>query len=467
MSDPEIAKQQSEWEKKSSRFDANGWIYLHVEGSPFERGFQHGYLLANEILDALRTSKYLAKWDTGEEFEVFVKAATEIFPRRMDDEFLEEIKGITEGVNRASRTQKVTFDEILAWNGYQELLGNWWPQQMNNSTLGKKLWKGKKGHHCSAFVATGSHTHDGKIVMAHNTWDRYASGDHYNVLIDIVPEKGNRILMQGVPGYISSTTDFWLTSAGLMVTETTIAGFSSFDETKAPEFYRSRKACQYAKNIQEWVDIFSLENNGGYANNWLLGDINTGEIAKYELGLKFRHLDKTTNGYYSGYNTPTDLKIRNQECQEQGEEYSDIRKNASRRLRWMQLMKDNCGKIDVEMAKCMIADHYDVYLKQDNNPCSRTICGHLELDDAKYGSHDNQGPYYPWGSNDAKVADSNMITPTELSLWARWGHSCGMPFDANKFIEEHPQYDWLKGYMKQRPSYEWRKFTTGENGVAK
>jgi hypothetical protein len=26
------------------RFDHNGWIYLHVEGEPYDRGFQHGYL---------------------------------------------------------------------------------------------------------------------------------------------------------------------------------------------------------------------------------------------------------------------------------------------------------------------------------------------------------------------------------------------------------------------------------------
>jgi hypothetical protein len=150
-----------------------------------------------------------------------------------------------------------------------------------------KRWKGKKGHHCSAFIATGKYTKDGRIVMAHNTWDRYASGDHYNIILDILPTNGNRILMQAVPGYISSTTDFWETSAGLMITETTIAGISSFDAKKAPEFYRSRKASQYAKSIEEWVQIFSAENNGGYANSWLLGDIKTGEIARFEMGLKF------------------------------------------------------------------------------------------------------------------------------------------------------------------------------------
>jgi hypothetical protein len=105
----------------------------------------------------------------------------------------------------------------------------------------------------------------------------------------------------------------------------------------------------------------------------------------------------------------------------------------------------------------MIADHYDVYLKKGDNPCSRTVCGHLELDSAEFGSHDNQGPYYPWGACDGKAADSEMTKG--LSLWARWGHSCGMPFDAKAFLAEQLQYDWLTGYMNDRPSHPWAIFS--------
>ena len=37
---------------KSYRFNRGGWIYVHLEGSPHDIGFQHGYLLADEIADA-------------------------------------------------------------------------------------------------------------------------------------------------------------------------------------------------------------------------------------------------------------------------------------------------------------------------------------------------------------------------------------------------------------------------------
>jgi len=31
------------------RYPAAGWIYLHIEGKPYERGYQHGHLMAREI----------------------------------------------------------------------------------------------------------------------------------------------------------------------------------------------------------------------------------------------------------------------------------------------------------------------------------------------------------------------------------------------------------------------------------
>jgi len=40
--------------QESYRFQENGWTYVHLEGSPSDIGFQHGYLLAAEIADAFQ-----------------------------------------------------------------------------------------------------------------------------------------------------------------------------------------------------------------------------------------------------------------------------------------------------------------------------------------------------------------------------------------------------------------------------
>ena len=49
------------------------------------------------------------------------------------------------------------------------------------------------------------------------------------MIFDIVPTHGYRMLTDGFPGIIVSDDDFAINSAGIMVTETTIAGFYGFD----------------------------------------------------------------------------------------------------------------------------------------------------------------------------------------------------------------------------------------------
>src|SRR5436853_624091 len=43
-------------EGAGSRYPQSGWIVLHIEGEPYERGFQHGKLLAAEIVDHVQAT---------------------------------------------------------------------------------------------------------------------------------------------------------------------------------------------------------------------------------------------------------------------------------------------------------------------------------------------------------------------------------------------------------------------------
>ena len=101
------------------RFDRNGWVYVHIEGEPYERGVQHGYLLAPELEDILRSLKYLTYWNTGMKWEFFVKAADDLFTNHIDEEFMLEIRGIADGAKAAG--VDISWEEVLTWNGYEEL----------------------------------------------------------------------------------------------------------------------------------------------------------------------------------------------------------------------------------------------------------------------------------------------------------------------------------------------------------
>jgi hypothetical protein len=295
-------------------------------------------------------------------------------------------------------------------------------------------------------------TKDGEIVLGHNTHDNYYN-PLCNVIMDILPDKGHRILMQTVAGFIHSETDFFITDAGIVGSETTIGDFFPFDPTGIPEFSRMRSATQYASSIDEWCDIMKKGNNGGYANAWLLGDINTNEIARLELGLKYIGFEKKKDGYFIGSNVAEDPRILRLETH-MSDNTNIKRSSVARRVRWKQLMKENAGKIDISLAEAFEADHFDTYLNE-NKPGSRTLCAHYDLDPLFEGSYQYE-PFEPSGALDGKVVDSGMAR--EMSFAARWGAACGTAFDAKKFLEQHPQYDWMEGLLKDRPSQPWTVF---------
>ncbi|MBN2128105.1 MAG: hypothetical protein JW741_01360 [Sedimentisphaerales bacterium] len=426
---------------KGYRHDENGWIFLHIEGTPFERGFQRGYLTADEIEEFLRTLAYVEEFETGHDLDFFVRAAVRLFKGKIPAEYVEEMEGIVAGMERAGKT--VTYEQVLFMNGFIDVLWYWWPQA-------KKAGAGDSPG-CSAFIATGDATAGGKIVMAHNSWVGYVLGKSANLIVDLVPERGHRILMQSWGPCLYSGTDFFLTGAGLVGTETTIGGFDGFDPKGTPVFVRARHAMQYADSIDEWAAILIENNSGAYANSWLLGDTRTGEIARLELGLKHHHLEKKTDGYFTGSNVATDAKVLRRETDAT---WDDVRNNAvSRRVRWEQLMKEHYGRIDVARARQMLADHYDVYLQKDQ-PGYRTICGHGELDDGSIPGA--RGAYRPGGAFDGKVIDSDLAK--DWRLWAKWGGSCDRDFDADRFLDAHPQYDWLRGYLPNLPPQPWTVF---------
>ena len=261
--------------------------------------------------------------------------------------------------------------------------------------------------------------------------------------------------MQSAAGWISSGTDFYVTSNGFICTETTIGGFIKFT-LKDPICCRIRQAMQYARTLDECTKYLTTNNSGDYANSWLIGDTNTNTIMRIELGLQYVNIEKKTNGYFIGYNAPEDPRIRLLECVNTG--YDDIRRHqGARRVRLTQFMEQYKGKLDIKLAEEILADHYDVYLNKIN-PCSRTCCSHYELDDRAFMSQaDRPKPYQLRGALDGIVCDTALAK--NMSLIARWGTSCGTPFIKEPFFQKHIQWREQEPYVKDRPYQPWTEFT--------
>lgn len=443
--------------QKAYRFEQGGWTYVHLEGSPFDIGFQHGYLLASEIQDAFQAIQLQDTHNTKRDWEFFRKAAREMLWPQIDAEYQQELQGIVEGL-KAHGVELNVYD-VVALNAFEEVPWYYVPW-LNRREKSEKSPKLVAPGNCSSFIATGSVTKDHGIVIAHNNWTSYLAGSRWVIMFDIVPAHGNRILMDGFPGVITSDDDFGINSAGLMIAETTITQFEGWDPKGKPEFMRSRKALQYANSIDDYVRIIKQGNNGGYANDWLIGDRKTGEIAYLELGLKHTPLWRIQDGYFVSSNFARDPKVLAEETPAFDDKDLSSSPNA-RRVRWEELMKQNQGQIDVAMAEHFLADHYDSYERKPQAN-ERSLCGHVDTS-ARGVRQWEWGPYEPGGAVQGKATDSTLVA--NMSLRARTGHPCGADFLARDFLDRHPEYEWEKSVLRDMKAGPWTTFTAGQKSA--
>lgn len=431
--------------------EKNGWTFVHLEGRPGEIGFQHGYLLAAEIEDMLKVTMLEQTHDAKKDWQFFRDAARTMMWPHIEQEYREELQGIVDGAN--AKGVKLDLWDVVALNGAEEW--EYYVKQYDKEHGIQPPVSLVAPEHCSAFVATGSYTKDGKIVIAHNNWTSYLDGQRWTIIFDIVPAKGSRMLMDGLAGSIHSADDFVVNAAGILITETTIGHFSGYDPAGIPEFVRARRAAQYSRSIDDFARIMKDGNNGGYANNWLLADLNNNEIASLELGLKNVTLERKKDGYFVGSNFPVSEKLIREETDFDTKDMS-MSANA-RHVRWEQLMAENRGKIDVAAAQNFLADHYDTFSKKEE-ASERTLDGHIDL--SERGSPPWQPPFGNAGAVQNKVADAAMAA--NMSFTAAAGHACGKSFKAQEHLRQHPEFNWQQGLLRDMNAFPWTTFSVAK-----
>jgi hypothetical protein len=426
----------------------NGWIFVHLQGSPHCIGFEHGYLLAPEIEDAEKVVVLEQTVSGRKDWDFFRNAARQTLWPHIESEYQEELKGIAAGL--AARGIGLDLWDVVALNAFCEW--TYYVREYDLRLRKHRVVPMSVPERCSAFVATGKYTRDGKVIMAHTIWTNYLDGARWTIVFDIAPEHGHRILMDGFPGVIHSADDFGINSAGMMITETTISRFFGYDPNGIPEFVRARKAMQYSSSIDDFARLMKEGNNGGYANTWLVADRKNNEIASLELGLKNVTLQRSFDGYFVGSNFPSNPKLIREET---NFDPNDSGESANaRHARWDQLMAQYEGKIDVEAAKRFLSDHYDV-IEKKIDPDERTLCGHFDL--SPRGTTGWQPPYGTGGSAQNKITDSAMAA--KLSFTAAAGHACGMNFKAAEHLRAHRQFLWEEPFLKDVPAQPWTTFS--------
>lgn len=313
-----------------------GWLVLHIEGSPHDRGFQHGRLLAREIVDYIQAlARTRSHKDPTAAWNALRLLTDAVFIRRFDAECLEEMKGIADGAASMGAKfdgRRLDLLDIVALNADVEVGFLESALQATPNGLDAKRFaspsasppKVKKREQCSAFVTTlpANDNSTGGVMIGHITFSALSWVYHFNVWLDVTPTDtdgkptGHRFVCQSFPGGIQSGLDYYLSASGLLIAETTIDQ-TSFNVSGETEASRVRRAVQYATTIDDAVKILALHNNGLYTNEWLIADTKTNEIAMFELGTAHTRLWRSskdewpggTRGLYWGCNNAKDRDV--------------------------------------------------------------------------------------------------------------------------------------------------------------
>jgi len=499
------------------RYNIQGWVYVYTKGEPYERGFQHGYLLSEEIVDLMtRWSNMINNHPSLKPFNGLLskenyektsniwwdfskKQIVNMYWDKYPDEYKEEIRGIADGVKSTGikfHGRDINYEDILTSNMMYEFLSKLTDHRLQKGfhpliTLLKnlkeetpdlstiKLNEFSSGfidqpmhHKCNGFIATGDATTNGQIVISNSMW---GTGDgtgmwwwsyyitfRWNIVFDINPTSGNRILMASAPGYIWSDHDFYQNNNGIVFLETTNPQ-GLWDNKGLPLAIRARLAIQYSNNIDDVMHYLEYKNDGGMNAVWLIGDTKSGEIARFELGYRHSWYNKTFNGFHWSANNPMDFKVRLEKLhlrdiisdglryflfEKGGRAYSFPRYRPSNRDRkFEELGNLHYGKIDIDIVKKIMATE----------------------------------PLSTW-SPDCKITDSDLVEKN--GLWLIIGNPNNRTFDFENLNnpkiegENIPPAGWFRIYgllekneyetpsafqeLGNNPQIKW-KYETGDN----
>jgi len=417
-----------------------GWTLVRLQGMPYQIGYQRCYLTVQN------TDYWIRSYDgPAEDRQALRDIARQYIWPRIPWEYRQELKGEAAGLFAALQEQGASFDDqaglkaqtqeedlwdLVAANAWADLDTYAPPEPV---LAARALTNESR---CSAFIATGNATRDGKPVMGHNTWSSYAGDFMYNILFDVHPAMGYAFRYQGAGGSIWSGEDWYVNSAGLLLTETSLHDPVT-DPDGIPVFVRARQAIEYSATVKQAVKTLLRGNNGAYSNEWLIGD-HTGLIASLQLGCYAYDLHMTRNGFFGSSNYEWGANIR----AEMGLTAPGDPSNRfyARYVRWQQLKKKYYGRIDAAIGMKMLADTYDTYIKKWHAD-ARTICGERENGLPEIGAP-LPAPYSSGvaaGAYDGKVTTERMAL-NGMGMYARWGHPNGDAFDAQAFLNANP--DW-------------------------
>lgn len=251
----------------------NNITILYQNGSHYEMGYQHGYLLKQEIEENYRAFLHLTD---NEQYSAILERYNNITSKYIPAKYIEEMQGVSDGAN-------ISFDDVAVVNtGWYQIID-----------LG-----------CADTAAWGSATSDGKLYHM-RSWDiTYNVVDpltgkylvENQILIVRKPDTGYASLQVSIAGFIENIGGF--NEEGIAV---------SYDMSKTidvniestPWSIRQKEVLDFASTSEQAIDILSINRTGGF--NFIVSDSKIPTAFVCEFTSRFSYIGTWDDPVESNY----------------------------------------------------------------------------------------------------------------------------------------------------------------------
>lgn len=355
--------------------ERDGITLVHLKGSPYEIGYQHGILLKDEIKEEYRDykeevkkmirgklPKFLTRWQSETLDNIFEAIGKPIFyylfvrklEKHIPQEFIDEMKGISDAAN-------IDYYSVIMGNvGYELVL--------------KFLF-------CTSFAASPPATKENELLHGRNLdWWPPELVSKTTTIFFVTPDKGYPFVSIAPAAAVGVAT-------GMNIKGITISMNSSFCRENTlngfPVGFMLRKIIQYTADLEDGVKIVtdSKRTTGG---NILITDGKIKKAKVIEYSLNKYAIREMKNGSIFTTNHYVDKSMKKEQ------KYAIERCPRYDRLK--VLFKENFNKIDVEEMIEFLRDRY-------NYQTGKIDC------------------YAPRSINSTSNAQSVVFSPTDLSFW--------------------------------------------------
>lgn len=402
---------------------------LHVSGSPYDMGYQQGYLVGEEMLPlwslvVTSTALMLGEGNFNAGYNLMLTAKSLIEPY-VPDKYKTEMRGIADGA--ASVGCPLTYDDIFLMNVHVDATAAAWGKVEMNITVPYEL---EHEPSCSSFAIWGNATEDGKLISAGTEdWFEFSTdafggiGDitDGSVILMAYPDDGYPFVGTSAAGLIACCQG--MNAAGVTNCQKTS---SSIHETLSGlgEFFQCRELSQYADSVDKAISILGGEHQRTRGLNWQIADgkvPNSGviEVSATEEAVRYGDTGNSlvaTNNYfcypgyegYEGYNmVPGQLERWGMDPNMTLENWTAFIESwpDQRYETYKALIAANHGNIDAELGKYFLTQ------------CTGVGDKNLMIPDVPFYKTNQTGDIYMQSMSVQRF----VAIPEELSTWISFG----------------------------------------------